>query len=81
MQTGEINLYLEDVPYPELERYRRVLAAIVASGALGIRSGNVTLHFRDGELKQVDKMVRMTFKEQSDDTKERDDQRRDVLEP
>lgn len=74
---GEMRFTLEDVSFENLERYRRIFHAIIASGYLNIESGQVTLHFQNGEVRQVDLKTSKKVRHGDKD----DDKRGDVLEP
>lgn len=52
---GIITLEMEGITQEATERFREIFVTLIASGSLGIRSGQAVLHFdHEGTLKLVE---------------------------
>lgn len=56
MNTGTVTIEIDPCPSPAFaEAVRKVCVAIISAGVVGMRNGNVTLHFdNDGNLRLID---------------------------
>ena len=48
MSIGTIKLDIADISQEDTIKYQEILAALVASGVLGLKGGKATLHFDGG---------------------------------